>query len=228
MFFICLDALDELNQKVCGEILVYLKEDFRGAKLFMTGRPPMRSTVNRILTPNTQSTSKLPREITIIADLNDIKAFLEREIERDDNPRAMELKLRERILTKLTQGSKGMFLLPSLQITMVLAETTIYKRTKALEVIPQTLFDVFKEMVVRVKNNHSEGMDILLGIAVEAARNARWLTPLAAVAYDAGCLCPCTKKHRGTSCSMHYSARVRYTPLPPIKLSIRYEEIFGN
>ena len=106
--FICLDALDELDQTVCREILVYLKEDFRGAKLFLTGRPPMKSTVNHTLAPETGSSSKLPREITIIADLNDIRAFLEQELEKDNYPEEMNPKLRERILTKLTQGSKGM------------------------------------------------------------------------------------------------------------------------
>ncbi|KAI5783940.1 ankyrin repeat-containing domain protein [Peziza echinospora] len=151
--FVCIDAIDELDPKTCNELLVSLREQLPTAKMFLTGRPTVRDTIIRAL----KMSAHPPEEFIIKASESDIQSFLSNELEIDKNitPDAMNSELHAEILHKLTEDSKGMFLLPRLQIKTVLQEVTIWKRRNALATLPQSLDEAFSDMVGRILKTSS-------------------------------------------------------------------------
>jgi len=102
--FVCIDALDELQPDVRKALLKALCEEFMGYKavqLFLTGRPHIAPEVNESLRISQYS-------IDIIANGDDIRAYLNSQIALDISPTAMNKSLKEEILQTIVEKSQGM------------------------------------------------------------------------------------------------------------------------
>ncbi|KAF8421790.1 hypothetical protein EV426DRAFT_188841 [Tirmania nivea] len=107
------------------------------------------------------------QEVKINANKHDIHQFLLHKISEDRrvNPGVMTEVLENEILSALTTRSQGMFLLPALHIAMVMEQTTISKRRKALGTLPTELHDTFGRVIQRIQQSRSHaelGMKVLL------------------------------------------------------------------
>ena len=170
--FICIDAIDELDQNVRWKLLKELKElGTKNTRLFLTGRNYIESEVQK----------QLPSEknrVIISATRQDIADFVSENIkeDRDQDPEAMDDILAEDISAIMIEKSQGMyvmefelyhsqnhsyilicysrFLLSTLHIKMVLGMPTISQRRKALETLPTDLFDSFQEIIARIRESH--------------------------------------------------------------------------
>ena len=102
--FICIDALDELQPGIRKALLKALCEEFTGYKavqLFLTGRLHIAPEVNESLRISQYS-------IDIIANGDDIRAYLISQIALDTSPTAMNKSLKEEILQTIVEKSQGM------------------------------------------------------------------------------------------------------------------------
>ena len=101
--FICIDALDECMPRHLPELLESLRDIVRGSpntRIFLTGRPHITGSVHKYFT----------RAIVIPISPNtgDIKDYLERRIDRDDEPEAMDDDLRRDIVTTILNKMSDM------------------------------------------------------------------------------------------------------------------------
>lgn len=108
--FICIDALDELLPRVRLDLLKALQSEFGSAQIFLTGRNQIESEVQSICQVREHDA------IDIIANSDDIRQYLTREIEKDAeaNPDDMNDKLSEEILEAITNRAQGMYVLQQL------------------------------------------------------------------------------------------------------------------
>ena len=91
--FICIDALDECLPKHLPELLESLRDIVRGSpttRIFLTGRPHVRENIQRYFTKMAV--------IPISPNTDDIRSYLERRLDRDAEPEAMNDDLREDIV----------------------------------------------------------------------------------------------------------------------------------
>ena len=91
--FICIDALDECPPKHLPDLLVSLRElilECPSTRIFLTGRPHIRESIQRCF----------PQafEIPITIKRRDIRKYLEKRLDRDDEPEAMDNDLRGDIM----------------------------------------------------------------------------------------------------------------------------------
>ncbi|KAF8421792.1 hypothetical protein EV426DRAFT_189114 [Tirmania nivea] len=162
--FFCIDALDELElqtRRDLLDILSYMQFRTKTTRLFFTGRPDIQSEVRTYF--------EIPKEqeVEFIANENDIRQFLRHKIaeDRSVNPDVMNEVLENEILSALIARSKGMFLLPTLHIAMVMEQTTISKRRKALTTLPTELNDTFRVAIKQIEQSRGYaelGMKVLL------------------------------------------------------------------
>ena len=106
--FICIDALDELEKKARHSTLAWLKvllTQTSGARLFLTGRPHVREQLERSLTIVGGGAIQ---SIEIKATHEDIQQYINYKIDQDDNPDAMNDKLRAEIIETIMSRSEGM------------------------------------------------------------------------------------------------------------------------
>ena len=106
--FICIDALDELKEEARNLTLKWLKvllTQKTGTRLFLTGRPHVREQLERGLTIVGGGAIQ---SIEIKASHEDIQQFINYKIDRDDNPGAMNDKLRAEIRETIMSRSEGM------------------------------------------------------------------------------------------------------------------------
>ncbi|CCX07973.1 Similar to predicted protein [Aspergillus terreus NIH2624]; acc. no. XP_001212976 [Pyronema omphalodes CBS 100304] len=139
--FICIDALDECVDEYRQSFLTTL-EDILGdstlkqsARLFLTGRLHVEDSV-RI------NMSKLGAPISVILGANseEIRTYISRQLDLDEYKEdCINEDLRKEIVEKIVENSGGMFILPALQIQTVLEETTLSRRRKALNTMPENL-----------------------------------------------------------------------------------------
>jgi len=97
--FICIDALDECPDKHLSQLLTSLhtvSQTSPDIRLFITGRPHIRSVVERYLPAGVQV-------ITISPSSEDIKEYLEIELGRDLDSEAMSPALRADILKRIPE-----------------------------------------------------------------------------------------------------------------------------
>ena len=97
--FICLDAVDEYPDRYRVELLDLLNqilEKAPGTRLFLTGRPQIRSEVEEHLAERAAT-----RPIT--AAKNDIVTFLRAKLKEDTMPEAMNKSLEEEIIQKIPE-----------------------------------------------------------------------------------------------------------------------------
>lgn len=99
--FICIDALDELAQRTRIQLLEAL-HNLNTARIFLTGRHHIQEEVSKWLQLGSQES------ITISANMEDIRLYLEEEIKVDWNDKAMDQKLKDEIVDIITKMSEGM------------------------------------------------------------------------------------------------------------------------
>ena len=91
--FICIDGLDECLPRNLPELLESLRDIVRESpttRIFLTGRPHVEETVQRHFTKAVV--------IPISPNQNDIKYYVEKRLDRDDQPEAMNRSLRADIV----------------------------------------------------------------------------------------------------------------------------------
>ena len=173
--FICIDALDECLQEYRVKVLNSLDQILRkspGTRIFMTGRPHIRSEVGRRLAGKVASLSISPRR-------DDITIYLRSRLEEDATPDAMDSRLEAEILEKISEnisetyvGATALgkplqictdeyafrFLLVSLNIDAVLQETTIHRRRQKLSAMTSGLGlgDAYGATLGRIKGQGGE------------------------------------------------------------------------
>ncbi|KAI5792902.1 hypothetical protein FPQ18DRAFT_305278 [Pyronema domesticum] len=89
--------------------------------------------------------------IHLKADVEDIKRYVTRQLEMDENYDDMSEDFRKEILETIVSTADGMFLLPALQIQAVLEQPSISHRQQALKSMPKKLDDAFRETIDRIK-----------------------------------------------------------------------------
>ena len=102
--FICIDALDEYPDRYRVELLNLLKQILENApstRLFLTGRPQIRSEVEEHLAGKAAT-----RPITAVK--NDIVTFLRAKLKEDTMPEAMNKSLEDAIILKIPETVSGM------------------------------------------------------------------------------------------------------------------------
>ena len=91
--FICIDGLDECLPRNLPELFESLRDIVRESpttRIFLTGRPHVEETVQRHFTKAVV--------IPISPNQNDIKCYVEKRLDRDDQPEAMNRSLRADIV----------------------------------------------------------------------------------------------------------------------------------
>ncbi|KAI5785397.1 hypothetical protein FPQ18DRAFT_87167 [Pyronema domesticum] len=166
-FYVCIDALDECNDKHRAEFIQSLAKLSNecgrqsSIRIFFTARPHINWEELMKRNPGLGSLD----HIRLDAQPDDIRKYVSHAIEMDENSDCMNDKLRSEILESIVDNSDGMFLLPALQIQTVLDQTTISKRRKALSTMPIKLEMAFESTISRIKNQKSErstqAMDVL-------------------------------------------------------------------
>ena len=101
--FICIDALDELETKTRSQLLqeishLIAQSTCKSLRVFLTGRKHIQAEVQKL--------SKI--SVEIVAHPDDIRSYLKREIEADENPDSMDEVLRDEIVTTLVERSQQM------------------------------------------------------------------------------------------------------------------------
>ncbi|KAK6331278.1 hypothetical protein TWF730_004365 [Orbilia blumenaviensis] len=156
--YICVDAIDECQNK--ESFLKSLLKLLPSAYIFITGRPHIPAIIDQHFGG--------ALKITIEANKSDIKKFVAMKLDEDwaRDKYLMDEKLKEEILRKIGTASQKMFLLPALQIQMVLDERTKANRRSALDKLPAELYEAFGNTIERIRrqsqSSSSLAMDILM------------------------------------------------------------------
>ena len=102
--FICIDAVDELEQRVRQQLLNVLKELVanNNTRLLLTGRGHIESEVQRYFKP------EQIYQVVIRACQQDIQEFVEQQIKDDLNSGAMDEVLKKGIIDAIIKKSEGM------------------------------------------------------------------------------------------------------------------------
>ncbi|KAH2625825.1 hypothetical protein KXW54_006539, partial [Aspergillus fumigatus] len=141
--YICLDALDEL--KDLQGLLQSLRDRASSLKIFITGRPQVRETIQQYF--------KEAQIISIKAHESDIRLYIENVIGGPDDkePEAMDDELRRAILKRVVDSAEGIFLLPTLQMRSILQAITIRDREDALKTLPSNISEAFAGTMSRIE-----------------------------------------------------------------------------
>ncbi|KAE8377394.1 hypothetical protein BDV26DRAFT_304958 [Aspergillus bertholletiae] len=178
--YICIDALDELNDQ---RTLLGCLQGRPSVRLFITGRPHIRQTI--------QSYLKQRQEIAIEAHEDDIRQFINYEIggPNDIEPDAMDKRLRLEIQSKILASAQGIFLLPVLQVRAILQAATMRRREEALKTLPSNLSDAFFGTVARIEQQpiaHSAKAKMIIAWVYLAERPVSVNELLCSLAIDDG------------------------------------------
>ncbi|KAF8458748.1 hypothetical protein BDZ91DRAFT_800171 [Kalaharituber pfeilii] len=158
--FVCIDAADELEPQTRISLLKVIQSEFSTARIFLTGRPHVRSEIDKCLEMERRN------DIEIMVDQGDIKKCLVHHLALDTHPDAMNEELENEILSTILEQSQVTFLFPALHIRTLLEQRTIAKRRKALKKLSLSQNNVIACMIDRVTNSQScrseLGMQVLM------------------------------------------------------------------
>jgi len=101
--FICIDALDEFLPKDLPVLLGLLRDILRVSpktRIFLTARPHVRETVQRIFTKTVV--------VPISPNQDDVRNYVEKRLDMDDEPEAMNKDLREDIIKMILDKMSDM------------------------------------------------------------------------------------------------------------------------
>ncbi|KAK0641814.1 hypothetical protein B0T16DRAFT_461843 [Cercophora newfieldiana] len=143
--FVVIDALDECEESSNREPVLELLRDLMDsqARLLITSRP---------FPPDIDDLLGHCSQILVEASASDIRAFVLEQITKSARMRkVIDNKLRDQIVSKIEQTSGGMFLLPALQISNVLSQTTRKQVVVALETLPTKLGEALDLTMERIR-----------------------------------------------------------------------------
>jgi ABC-type transporter Mla subunit MlaD len=104
-FYVCIDALDECKEEhrkdLVAAIKPLLEHSETSAHVFVTGRSYMQSQVEKAL-------PVLPLRIIIRASADDIRRYVARQLEKDENYDDMDEEFRSEIMEKIVNTADGM------------------------------------------------------------------------------------------------------------------------
>ncbi|KAF3174027.1 hypothetical protein TWF751_005167 [Orbilia oligospora] len=154
--YICIDALDEAQNREA--LLNSLRKLIPLVQLFVTGRPHIPAIVERYFVGALR--------INIEATKDDIERFVATKIDEDwaRDKYLMDENLKHEILGEVAKASQKMFLLPILQIQMVLDERTKANRRSALNKLPGELYKAFESTIDRIVRQSRSSSDLALDI----------------------------------------------------------------
>ena len=101
--YICIDALDECLPKHLPELLESLRDILQEpptTRIFLTGRPHVRGTIQRYFTRAV--------EIPISPNTDDVRNYLHMKLDRDEDPEAMDHDLRADIVKTILDKMSDM------------------------------------------------------------------------------------------------------------------------
>jgi len=173
--FICVDAIDECVPKHQLEVLDALGQILQGSsstRIFMTGRPHIRSMIERGLGGRATSVSIKPRD-------GDIVTYLRARLRKDTTPEVMDNSLEDDILKSIpeeisesyvvacdlgnlcksyTDTRESRFLLVSLRVETILGEITIERRRNKLNGMGDGLGleDAYEATLERIRAQEGE------------------------------------------------------------------------
>ncbi|RPB03109.1 hypothetical protein L873DRAFT_1732030, partial [Choiromyces venosus 120613-1] len=173
--FICIDALDECVVEYRTQMLDSLRRILQrspGTRIFLTGRSHVRSEIEKQLAGRVAAVSVTPTR-------DDIIRFLRAKLNEDTIPDAMDKSLEDDIIKNISETTQrffankyiSRFLLVSLNIGMILQETTIYRRREKLRtmIVGLSLGDAYDATIRRIKAQGGDrerlGMAALLWIS---------------------------------------------------------------
>ncbi|KAF8453566.1 hypothetical protein BDZ91DRAFT_748812 [Kalaharituber pfeilii] len=99
--FVCIDAADELEPQTRISLLKVIRSEFSTARIFLTGRPHVRSGIDKCLEMERRN------DIEIMADRGDIEKCLVHHLALDTHPDAMNEQLKNEILSIILDQSQG-------------------------------------------------------------------------------------------------------------------------
>ncbi|KAI5794559.1 hypothetical protein FPQ18DRAFT_155562 [Pyronema domesticum] len=89
--------------------------------------------------------------IALKANEDDIRKYVSRELEMDENYDEMDDSFKDDIQEAIVRTADDMFLLPALQIQAVLEQTSIAGRRAALKTMPKELDEAFQVTIERIR-----------------------------------------------------------------------------
>ncbi|RPA98348.1 hypothetical protein L873DRAFT_1687937, partial [Choiromyces venosus 120613-1] len=151
--YICIDAVDECLPKHLPKLLgsLYaLSQQCDGIRLLITGRPHVQTDIKKYFLGGARYIDFVPKR-------DDIIIYLQRMLNDDSDPDAMNPELRAGIMQIVTESISEVFLLVSLRIATILAETTIYKRQEQLKRVTNgfSLDDAYRATLERMENQNT-------------------------------------------------------------------------
>ncbi|KAI5810810.1 hypothetical protein BZA77DRAFT_271005, partial [Pyronema omphalodes] len=156
--YFCINALEECtdeDRRVLLQSLKGLTDDLSSTgcyiRIFFTARDHVDENVNRYLVADSGAPFN---PIHLEANPSDIEKYVLHEIEVDSQRKIgdvpMDIDFKEELVSKIVASSKGMFLLPALQIHAVLEHTKFKDRQEALKMMPEELNGAFKATIDRI------------------------------------------------------------------------------
>ncbi|RPA78788.1 hypothetical protein BJ508DRAFT_416379 [Ascobolus immersus RN42] len=159
--YICIDAFDECEEETQWElihIVESLLEDSQASlKFFVTGRPTVRSRLDKLKTVVTYEISSTPY---------DIQLYIEHHLNIDAQrrPNAMNDALKGDIIKKLVSVSDGVFLLASMLLESILQGLNIYRREILLHEASSSLKATFRSAMSRLFDQRKELCELGLSV----------------------------------------------------------------
>ncbi|RPB03808.1 hypothetical protein L873DRAFT_1800323, partial [Choiromyces venosus 120613-1] len=164
--YICIDALDECAVAHRVKVLNSLNqiiEKSPATRLFVTGRPHIRTEIEKRLAAQVTSVSVCPRK-------DDIITYVRVRLDEDETPDAMDEGLEADILKTIPEKISEMFLLVSLNMDAILQESTTYRRRQRLSTMihGSGLEEAYGATIERIKSQNGDkaklGMAALMWI----------------------------------------------------------------
>ncbi|KAL9123429.1 MAG: hypothetical protein Q9187_000030 [Circinaria calcarea] len=143
--FFVVDALDECDEGRYRRTFMQVLTSLQTApniSLFVTSRPYLQDI---------KRTFDSAPQIRIEASESDLRRYLSREIEIGGLTDIIDESFKIEIIERITSGAQKMFLLPALQIQTIMSEPTAGEMEEALDIMPRTLHDAFKETLARIQ-----------------------------------------------------------------------------
>lgn len=123
-FYICIDAIDECNEKhklSFLRLLSTISTDFKdSARIFITGRSHMKSMVEKAF-------RTAPSALTLKAKEEDIRKYILSQLEMDRNYDDMDTAFKKDIMDKIVETADGMLVTaPCLDVLTVIGHILIF------------------------------------------------------------------------------------------------------
>ncbi|KIV89792.1 hypothetical protein PV10_07167 [Exophiala mesophila] len=156
--FIVIDALDEadnLTQRTgFFQVLNTIRNVAANIKVLATSRPHILRNGGKF---------KNPVVVDVVANPHDLRQFLEQAIEAHSDPDdRLEPEFKEQIMSSLCASSNGLFLLPALQIRIIMDQTSKSEMKRALHNASKTLTAAFQSTMQRINRLSETRKDLAL------------------------------------------------------------------